>query len=68
MIWDKEEKKSGAAVDCLEPLSGFFDDECGDPEQYEFPETAYGDGDSLTTSEQMGYTIFATCGNEEHVD
>ena len=63
-----DDGKSGADVDCLSPSSGFFDDNRGEPEEFEFPETAYGDGSSLTQAEEIGFTIFANCENEDHED
>lgn len=63
-----EEEKSGADVDCLDPISGFFDDNRGEPEEFEFSETAYGDGDTRTMAEEIGFTIYANCGNEDHED
>ncbi len=59
---------SGRDVNCLNPISDAFDDFDIDPENYEFPITAYGDGISQTGFEGRGYIIYANCDNEEYED
>ena len=67
-IWDKMHKDQGIEVDCLEPASAFFEDYGYDPENYDFPITAYNDGMSETGTEEDGFTIYAYCANEEYKD
>ena len=59
--------KTGREVDCLKPVSDAFDAFDIDPEDEEFPTTAYGDGCAMTGFERDGITLYAHCGNEEYV-
>ncbi len=65
-IWKNEDLVQGADVDCLEPVSDAFDDLDINPEEHDFPITAYGDGNSITGFDGRGYTIVANCENEEY--
>ena len=60
-----EYEAQGIKVDCLDPvLNSFFD--CGlNPYDFEFSETAYDNGASLTFTIHDGKAVYATCGNEE---
>jgi hypothetical protein len=67
--WEPEEKAMDRDVDCLKIESRAFDEDVilGDPEDYEWEEVWYGDGDSYTETEpNPAVTIRAVCGNEEH--
>jgi hypothetical protein len=57
---------SGREVNCLYPESDFFGEFDADPEEFEYPETAYGDGVSQTGCIRTGYAVFANCGNEDY--
>ncbi len=59
------DKKFGKEVDCLEPVSSAFDDLPIEPEEFDYPITAYGDGVTSTGHEGRGFIIFAHCGAEE---
>lgn len=65
-IYDKKEKESGSEVNCFEPLSAFYDETDIPKDEYQFDSCMYGGGYSQAKSEQMGFTIFAHCENEDH--
>ena len=57
---------SAADVNCLKPESKFFDEFLSDPGDFDWPVTAYGDGEADTGHDAEGFTIYAVCGNEDH--
>lgn len=61
-----EFKDQGKEVDCLEPVSEAFYELGREPEEFEYPVTAYGDGNADTGVEGPGFIIYACCTNEEH--
>lgn len=56
----------GTEVDCLDPVSDAFDIFWEDPEDFEYPITAYGDGCAITGFQENGITLVAFCKNEDH--
>ncbi|MEO0835976.1 MAG: hypothetical protein AAFY16_08315 [Cyanobacteria bacterium J06642_3] len=66
--FDQEKFKSHVAqVDCLLPICGAIDDDIISPDDFNFPITAYGDGQSQTGFfNQGGLTLDATCANERY--
>ena len=51
-----------ATVNCLEPFCGAIKDGTIDPEDYDFPVTAYGDGSSYTGFWNIdGLSVHAVC-------
>lgn len=64
----REGYEAGVEVDCLQPDSPAFSELNIDPDDYEFPKTAYGDGSSQTGFSGHGFEIQAYCDNEEYVD
>ena len=67
LIWG-EADESGREVDCLKPGSEAFFELDIEPEDYEYPITAYGDGCSITGFQGEGFTVYATCMNERYED
>lgn len=68
-LWmDTEYKHHGKEVDCLDPASSFFDELDHDPKDFEFPVTAYGDGDAITGFEGPGCVVYAVCVAEDYRD
>lgn len=55
-----------AEVDCLEPHSPSIENGTIDPDDYDFPVTAYGDGISQTGFYNNDLVLFACCVNEKH--
>ena len=61
-------KHHGAFVDCLEPKSSAFHSPWNlDPDDFDYPVTAYGDGVSETGLYTAGLTLHASCGNETYI-
>lgn len=60
-------KKSGVKVSCLEPESEMIEDLHINPNEHEFPITAYSDGISWTGYEDDWYMVKAICGNEDYL-
>ncbi len=55
-----------AEVNCLKPMSISIDNGTIDPDDYDFPITAYGDGCSMTGFNGSDLVLFAHCANEEY--
>ena len=53
-------------VDCLKPISDAFEDYFLDPEDFDYPITAYGDGSAETGFRSNSLVLYAGCGSEEH--
>lgn len=68
-IWQDKYNSHKAEVDCLLPQSDAFYVHNLDPEDFNYPTTAYGDGCSETGFyNYYGLTLYATCGNETYQD
>lgn len=55
-----------AEVDCLQPVSQAFEDYLLDPTDFDYPITAYGDGEAVTGYTSFYLTIHAGCDNEQY--
>lgn len=62
-----DEEIQGADVTCLNPMSDAFDDLDINPNEHEFPVTAYCDM-AETGFAGHGYNVYAICANEDHED
>jgi hypothetical protein len=60
------ERYGGENVECLSPISDAFEELWIDPEDYEFPVTAYDDGMSSTGIDEDYFKVYAICENEEY--
>ena len=56
--------EQGADVDCLKPRSEAFYELDKQPEDFQFPATAYEEGIATTYAEGKGFCIFALCERE----
>jgi len=65
MIWASYAEQS-SQVECLRPISPAFEAFGITPEDFSYPVTAYADGGSVTGAEESSFTIFASCGDEDH--
>ncbi len=63
---DSKYNETCAEVNCLNPDSDAFDELDLTPSNLRFPITAYGDGFAVTGFEGNGFTIYASCKNEDY--
>lgn len=57
----------GAEVDCLQPVSKAFGFPWElDPNDFDYPVTAYGDGSAESGMDTAWLTLYAGCGNEKY--
>lgn len=55
-----------AEVDCLKPVSQAFEDYFLEPDEFDYPLTAYGDGEAVTGYYSWWLTLNAGCDNERY--
>lgn len=63
---DDRYEPHAAEVDCLKPVSDAFERYFLDPEDFEYPVTAYGDGSAETGFSSNCLVLYAGCGNEQY--
>jgi hypothetical protein len=63
---DSDYEETASEVECLNPISAAFSELDIYPKDFEFPITAYGDGNAVTGVEGNGFNIYAICKDETY--